>query len=183
MPNTNCDINKGVTVWTTPRDGEGRRLISDPDCESLKRQRSSCGHQVELPLENWIDAATAVAGSGPAYYLLLMEAATDAAVHLGLPRPISQTLVYSTILGTVLRAKHSDEPLGVLRQQVATPGGATISALYKLEQGGLRTTIADAMWACYRRTLQVGGRETHDVGPDRPAVPTVAATSNEHSPP
>lgn len=167
MPNTNSSVQRGVTVWTIPS-VSGVSCVLDPRQEkSLQEQLQTMGFAVRIPAENLLDAATAVAGCGPAYYLLLMEAATDAGVHMGLPRPIAEDLVYSTILGTVLRAESSQSPLPVLKQQVATPAGATIAALYKLEQGGLRTLIADAQWAAYRRSLQVGGKSTAGIGPDR----------------
>eukprot|EP01013_Petalomonas_cantuscygni_P001843 TRINITY_DN11877_c0_g1_i1.p1 TRINITY_DN11877_c0_g1~~TRINITY_DN11877_c0_g1_i1.p1 ORF type:complete len:448 (+),score=85.11 TRINITY_DN11877_c0_g1_i1:106-1344(+) len=170
MPNTNADIRRGVVVWIANKDAEsGRPILSKHEEGEMTKQLQCMGHELHLPSEKYIDAATAVAGSGPAYYLLLLEAATDAAVHLGLPRRLSEELVFATILGTVLRAEGSETPLTVLKQQVATPGGATMAALYKLEQRGLRTVISDAMWACYRRTLQVGGNPTSDVGPDRPS--------------
>lgn len=167
MPNTNAAVQRGVTIWAIPSDQGDPPALTDKQETALSEQLQTMGFGVRIPHEEMLDAATAVAGCGPAYYLLLMEAATDAAVHLGLPRGIAESLVYSTILGTVLRAESSSMPIPVLKQQVATPAGATIAALYKLEQGGLRTLIADGMWAAFRRTLQVGGKSTVGVGPDR----------------
>jgi len=116
--------------------------------------------------ESYIDMATSISGSGPAYIFMLMEAMVDAGVHMGFPRDKATTLVYHTMLGSTLYAMDSAEHPAILRNRVTSPGGTTASALYELENGRFRTVIKDAMWACYRRSLEMGNHDSN-VGPGR----------------
>jgi pyrroline-5-carboxylate reductase len=95
-----------------------------------------------------------------------MEAMIDAAVHLGFPRDIATKLVFTTIKGSAIYALKSEDHSARLRNSVTSPGGTTASALYELDRGGYRTVIADAIWAAYRRTLELGGHDPN-VGPGR----------------
>lgn len=110
--------------------------------------------------------STSISGSGPAYIFMLMEAMIDAGVHMGFPRDKATTLVYHTLLGSTLFAMETGEHPAILRNNVTSPSGTTASALYELENGRFRTVIKDAMWACYRRSLEMGGHESN-VGPGR----------------
>jgi pyrroline-5-carboxylate reductase len=110
--------------------------------------------------------ATSISGSGPAYIFMLMEAMIDAGVHMGFPRDKATTLVYHTLLGSTLFAMETGEHPAILRNNVTSPSGTTASALYELENGRFRTVIKDAMWACYRRSLEMGGKDPN-VGPGR----------------
>ena len=100
---------------------------------------------------------------------MLMEAMIDAGVHMGFPRDKATTLVYHTLLGSTLYAMETGEHPAILRNNVTSPSGTTASALYELENGRFRTVIKDAMWACYRRSLEMGGHESN-VGPGRAHV-------------
>lgn len=110
--------------------------------------------------------ATSISGSGPAYIFMLMEAMIDAGVHMGFPRDKATMLVYHTLLGSTLFAMETGEHPAILRNNVTSPSGTTASALYELENGRFRTVIKDAMWACYRRSLEMGGKDPN-VGPGR----------------
>ncbi len=90
----------------------------------------------------------------------------DAAVHLGFPRDMATKLVISTIKGSASYALKSDDHTARLRNSVTSPGGTTASALYELDRGGFRTVVADAIWAAYRRALELGGQDPN-VGPGR----------------
>lgn len=116
--------------------------------------------------ESFIDMATSISGSGPAYIFMLMESMIDAGVHMGFPREKATTLVYHTMLGSTLYAMESGEHPAILRNMVTSPSGTTASALYELENGRFRTVIKDAMWACYRRSLEMGNNDSN-VGPGR----------------
>ena len=121
------------------------------------------------------DMSTSISGSGPAYIFLLMEAMIDAGVHMGFSRDTATTLVHHTLLGSTLYAMETGEHPAVLRNSVTSPAGTTASAIYELENGKFRTVIKDAIWACYRRSLEMGGHSSN-VGPGRPNVePTVGA--------
>lgn len=95
-----------------------------------------------------------------------MEAMIDAGVHMGFPRDKATTLVYHTMLGSTLYAMESKEHPAILRNSVTSPSGTTASAIYELENGRFRTVIKDAMWACYRRSLEMGHHDSN-VGPGR----------------
>jgi pyrroline-5-carboxylate reductase len=106
--------------------------------------------------EKYMDMATAVSGSGPAYVFLVMEALIDAAVHLGFSRQDARELVVQTMLGSVEFAIESGAHPADLRNQVTSPGGTTAEALYQLEKGSVRTVLSKAVWAAYQRSLQLG---------------------------
>ncbi len=90
----------------------------------------------------------------------------DAAVHLGFQRDIATKLVIATIKGSATYAEQTHDHSSKLRNNVTSPGGTTASALYEFERGGYRTVVADAIWAAYRRTLELGGKNSN-VGPGR----------------
>lgn len=94
----------------------------------------------------------------------------DAGVHMGFPRDKATTLVYHTMLGSTLYAMETKEHPAILRNSVTSPSGTTASAIYELENGRFRTVIKDAMWACYRRSLEMGNNDSN-VGPGRHADP------------
>lgn len=98
-----------------------------------------------------------------------MEAMIDAACHVGFPRHMARKLVLQTIKGSAIFAEQAlkeNQELATLRHNVTSPGGTTASALYELEKGGFRTVVADAIWAAYRRSLELGGSNSN-VGPGR----------------
>ena len=100
--------------------------------------------------------ATAVSGTGPTYVFLVMEALIDAAVHLGFPRHIAHDLVIETLEGSTLFASQSGMHPAELRNMVTSPGGTSAAALHELESGRLRTVLSEAVWAAYRRTVELG---------------------------
>jgi hypothetical protein len=122
--------------------------------------------------EKHVDMSTALSGSGPAYIFTLLEDMIDAGVHMGFPRDKATVLVYHTLLGSTLYAMQTGEHPAILRNNVTSPCGTTASALYELENGGFSHAVKEAMWACYRRSLEMGGKESN-VGPGRsPVLPT-----------
>jgi len=154
MPNTPAQIGEGVTVWTcaeaaTPAQRELARSIVD-----------SLGSEVFVEEENYLDMATAVSGTGPAYVFLFMEAMIDAAVHLGFPRRIAEQLVVQTLRGSVDYYIYKKSHVARLRNEVTSPGGTSAEALYYLEKAGVRTAISRAIWAAYERSRELGsGKE------------------------
>lgn len=160
MPNTPAAIMEGITVWTaTPQSPS--ELV-----EKASLVLNAMGEQINVSDELYLDMATAVSGSGPAYIFLAMESLVDAAVHLGFPRETAEKLVTQTIKGSAAYAQQSGMSVSELRYNVTSPGGTTASALYALERGGFRTVCSDAVWAAYRRALELGGNDPR-VGPDR----------------
>jgi pyrroline-5-carboxylate reductase len=160
MPNTAAMIQEGITVWmATPE--------TSPEMRSVAQFLLQCfGEEMEVFEEKYLDMATAVSGSGPAYVFLAMEAMIDAGVHLGFQREVASRLVIATIRGSAAYAQQSGEHVTKLKNDVTSPSGTTASALYELEKGGFRTVMADAIWSAYRRSLELGGKSSN-VGPGR----------------
>jgi pyrroline-5-carboxylate reductase len=150
MPNTPAQLGKGMTVWyATPDTSEAQR-------EQAGALLSALGHQIEVDDERLVAMATAVSGTGPTYVFLVMEALIDAAVHLGFARHIAHDLVIETLEGSTLFAKHSGMHPAQLRNMVTSPGGTSAAALHELESGRLRTVLSEAVWAAFRRTVELG---------------------------
>jgi len=163
MPNTPAAVKEGITVWMgTPELSESDRLL-------VSKVLGAFGEEVMVDDEKYLDMATAISGSGPAYVLLLMEAMIDSGVHFGFPRAVATKLVQQTVKGTAIYAMSPEVGQAnatSLRGDITSPGGTTASALYSLEKGGFRTTVSDGLWAAYRRSLELGGNDSN-VGPDR----------------
>lgn len=150
MPNTPARIGNGMTVWyATPATTEAQRA-------QAKALLGALGAELEVEDEKWVAMATAVSGTGPAYVFLVMEALIDAAVHLGFPRHIAHDLVIETLEGSTRFAKQSGDHPAVLRNMVTSPAGTSAAAIHELESGRLRTVLSEAVWAAFRRTVEVG---------------------------
>lgn len=152
MPNTPAQIGHGMSVWTATA------AVSATDRRKARTMLAALGEEEYVEHEEEIDMATALSGTGPAYVFLFMEALIDAGVHLGFSRRLAARLIHQTTLGAVEFALEAPEHVARLRNQVTSPGGTTAEALYELEKGRLRTVLSDAVWAAYRRTLELGGR-------------------------
>ena len=150
MPNTPARLGKGMTVW-----------FATPEVSAEQRAQAAAllgalGAQLEVDDEKLVAMATAVSGTGPTYVFLFMEALIDAAVHLGFPRHIAHDLVIETLEGSTLFAKQSGMHPAELRNMVTSPGGTSAAALHELESGRLRTVVSEAVWAAFRRTVELG---------------------------
>lgn len=150
MPNTPAQIGEGMTVWTASQE------VDQQQQGWARAVLGSIGHEIYVADENYLDMATALNGTGPAYFFMVLEAMIDAGVHLGLPRYMAEDLVHQTMLGSVRYAMQSGRHAAELRNGVTSPGGTTAAALYELERGGLRTVLSDAIWAAYRRSMELG---------------------------
>ena len=142
MPNTPALVQLGATG-----------LFANAQTTAAQRQcaqalMDAVGKSIWLDDEAALDVVTAVSGSGPAYFFLLMEAMIDAAVKQGLSPQQAQTLTLQTALGAASLAQQSDIDISTLRQRVTSPGGTTEQAIQRFESGGLRTLVDDAMQAC-----------------------------------
>src|SRR5256714_11344133 len=110
----------------------------------------------EAAAERRAPVALVVSATGPTYVFLVMEALIDSAVHLGFPRHVAHDLVIETLEGSTLFAKQSGIHPAELRNMVTSPGGTSAAALHELESGRLRTVLSEAVWAAYRRTIELG---------------------------
>jgi pyrroline-5-carboxylate reductase len=150
MPNTPAQLGKGMTVWyATPETSAEQRAQAASLLGAL-------GAQIEVDDEKLVAMATAVSGTGPTYVFLVMEALIDAAVHLGFARHVAHDLVVETLEGSTLFAKQSGMHPAELRNMVTSPGGTSAAALHELESGRLRTVLSEAVWAAFRRTVELG---------------------------
>jgi pyrroline-5-carboxylate reductase len=131
--------------------------VSESQKGAARSILAALGSEVFVTDERLIDMATAVSGSGPAYFFLMMEALTDAAADIGLPREIAEKLVSHTALGASRLVQETGERPSALRQMVTSKGGTTERGLHQLEQGGLRALIAQAVAAAYERAKELGG--------------------------
>jgi pyrroline-5-carboxylate reductase len=166
MPNTPARIGNGMTVW-----------YATPACTAEQRAQAQAflgvlGAELEVEDEKFVAMATAVSGTGPAYVFLVMEALIDAAVHLGFPRHVAHDLVIETLEGSTKFAKQSGDHPAVLRNAVTSPAGTSAAALHELESGRLRTVLSEAVWAAYRRTVELGDQMEADLVKDAPGRPT-----------
>jgi len=150
MPNTPAQISEGVTVWIPSE------AVSEEQKETAAKILGAFGDEVLVDDEGYLDMATALSGTGPAYVFMFMEALIDAGVHMGFPRHISEKLVFQTIRGSVDYYRHAQRHPATLRNQVTSPGGTSAEALYYLEKAGFRTAISRAVWAAYQRSLELG---------------------------
>ncbi len=150
MPNTPAQIGEGITVWTaTPEVPDGSR-------DEARALLGALGEEMYVDDEKFLDMATALSGTGPAYVFLFMEALIDAGVHMGFSRRDAERLVLKTVRGSVDYAMHSGLHPAQLRNQVTSPGGTSAEAIYQLEKGGLRTVISRAVWAAFQRSVALG---------------------------
>ncbi|MCS7298205.1 MAG: pyrroline-5-carboxylate reductase [Bacteroidia bacterium] len=148
MPNTPGRIGAGITVWVA-------QALTDEERTTVERFLEGLGASLYVEEEAYIEMATALSGTGPAYVFLFMEALTDAGVHMGLPRHIAEKLVVETLLGSVLYYKHNPKGAALLRYEVTSPGGTTAEAIYHLEKAGFRPALSRAVWAAYQRALSL----------------------------
>ncbi|MFO8101927.1 MAG: pyrroline-5-carboxylate reductase [Dehalococcoidia bacterium] len=150
MPNTPAQIGEGISVWTATD------TVSRAQRDMVQSILEALGKEIYLDSEKYVDMATAVSGSGPAYVFMIIESFIDAAVHIGLPRDTASELVMQTMLGSLLYARASGRHLGELRDMVTSPGGTTAEGLLKLEDGGLRAVIIQAVVAAYEKAQKLG---------------------------
>ena len=153
MPNTPAQVGEGVCAWFAT---EG---VSAEQKELVQKILDSLGVEFEVKRETDLDLVTAVSGSGPAYVYLFIESMVDAAVQMGLPRPLSEKIVLQTVYGSAAYMKHAEKHPVILKNEVTSPGGTTAAALAAMEKEGLRTAVTEGMLACLRKTIELGKRQ------------------------
>ncbi|MGH2358536.1 MAG: pyrroline-5-carboxylate reductase [Candidatus Limnocylindria bacterium] len=157
MPNTPSQIRRGITVWAASEACTARQR------ELARSVLRALGDERQVDDEEFVAMATALSGTGPTYLFAVMEALIDAGVHLGFPRDLAHDLVVATLVGSSEFAQRSDLHPAQLRNAVTSPGGTSAAAIYELEKGRYRTVLSDAVWAAYRRTLELGARLEEEV--------------------
>jgi len=151
MPNTPAQIGEGVSVWTAAAD------VTEQQKRWAGSILGTMGKEIYVDDEKYIDMATAISGSGPAYIFFFMESLIEAAVAIGLPRDMAKELVLQTMLGSGHFTQKSGKPLAELRRMVTSPGGTTAEALLQLEKGKFSELIMQAVSAAYNKAKKLGG--------------------------
>ncbi|MEO8041184.1 MAG: pyrroline-5-carboxylate reductase [Acidobacteriota bacterium] len=150
MPNTPSQIGAGITAWTCTE------AVGEDDRGDVREILSALGKELFVETENMIDMATSLSATGPTYIFMVMEALTDAGVHLGFSRDMAKELVQETMLGSVKFAMDSHKHPAELRNMVTSPGGTSAAAIYQMEKGTLRTVLSKAVYAAYKRAVELG---------------------------
>jgi pyrroline-5-carboxylate reductase len=148
MPNAPATVHEGMAgICAGTHAGDEQLALAEELLAHL-------GRVVRVP-EDWMDAITAVSGSGPAYFALLAEAMIEAGILLGLSREISTTLVVQTMFGTAKQLRDQGMHPVELRESVTSPGGTTIAAIRELEQAGVRAAFLNAIQAAMDRAREL----------------------------
>jgi pyrroline-5-carboxylate reductase len=149
MPNIPVVVDAGCSPYAR---GDH---VSDGQAALVHRIFSAVGEALEVKEEH-MDAVTGLSGSGPAYVYMMIEALADGGVQMGLPRHIALRLAAQTIYGAGLVVKETGLHPAILREQVTTPGGTTISATTDLEKHGLRPMLISAVITATQRSRDLG---------------------------
>jgi len=149
MPNVPATVGAGATAIAA-----GRRA-READLDTARAIFDAVGITVALD-ESHLDAVTGLSGSGPAYIFLILEALADAGVKVGLSRRDAQRLAAQTVMGSAKLLLDTDEHPGRLKDMVTSPGGTAIAGLHTLEEGGLRTTLINAVETATKRARELG---------------------------
>jgi pyrroline-5-carboxylate reductase len=149
MPNTPAKVGAGATAISP-----GKHASAE-DLALARAMFDAVGITVQLD-ESHLDAVTGLSGSGPAYIFLILEALADAGVKVGLSRRDAQRLAAQTVMGSAKLLLDTDEHPGRLKDMVTSPGGTAIAGLHTLEQGGLRTTLINAVETATKRAKELG---------------------------
>jgi pyrroline-5-carboxylate reductase len=150
MPNTPALVQAGAAALVAGAHA------TEADLAVVKAIFDSVGTSVVLDDESLMDAVTGLSGSGPAYIFVIIDALADAGVRVGLSRDVSLTLAAQTVLGAAKMLLETGEHPGALKDKVTSPGGTAIAGLHTLEQGGLRTTLINAVEAATKRSRELG---------------------------
>ena len=150
MPNTPAQIGQGMTMWTcTDR-------VSQEHRDATESILSTIGDAVYVDDEKYLDMATALSASGPAYVFLILEAMIDAGVYVGLPRDTARRLALQTVKGSVALVSETGQHPAALKDLVTSPGGTTAEGLQALERAGVPAAIVDAVNAAYLKSIRLG---------------------------
>ena len=150
MPNTPAQIGEGITVWTATHE------VTPAQKNQAEQILGVMGKHIYVPDEKYVDMATAVSGSGPAYLFYFVEAIIDAAVELGFSPEDAKLLTMQTVNGATRLLLQSGKEAGELRQAVTSPGGTTAAAIKILEEGGFKSLISKAIYTAHERAKELG---------------------------
>lgn len=156
MPNICAFVKESATAICSGQ------FVQEGDVELARAVFDSVGKTVVIQENILMDAFTGLSGSGPAYIFTIVDAMADAGVKMGLSRKDSLFLSSQTVLGSARMLLESQEHPGQLKDRVASPGGTAIAGIHTLEQGGLRTTLINAVEAATKRSMELGDMMVKD---------------------
>ena len=160
MPNTPALIQSGATGLYA------NAFVSAEQKQQAQRILDAAGITVWVDAEDQLDAVTALSGSGPAYFFLVMEALEQTGVNMGLETAVARQLALHTALGAAKMALHSEEGPAQLRARVTSPGGTTERAIGILQQGGLEALFEQALQGAKNRCRELS-EQLGDLGKNR----------------
>ena len=150
MPNTPAQIGHGMSVWTcSPGVPEARRKMAQAVLGTV-------GLEIYVDDEKYLDMATALNGSGPAYVFLVIEALIDAGVYVGLPRTMARRVALQTVYGSTKLLMETGKHPAELKDMVVSPGGTTAEGLQALERAGVPGAFVEAVNAAYQKSIRLG---------------------------
>ena len=150
MPNMPAQIGQGMSLWTATRD------VNDTQREMTQSILTTVGREIYVDDEKYLDMATALSASGPAYVFLFIEALIDAGVYVGLPRDMARTLALQMVYGSTRLVMDTGKHPAELKDLVVSPGGTTAEGVQALEQAGVPAAIVNAVNAAYLKSIKLG---------------------------
>jgi pyrroline-5-carboxylate reductase len=150
MPNTPAQIRCGMSLWTCSKE------VAQAHRDAAQAILSTVGQEIYVEDEKYLDMATALSASGPAYVFLFIEALIDAGVFVGLPRDMARTLALQTVLGSTRLVMETGKHPGELKDMVVSPGGTTAEALQVLEHRAVPGAVVEAVYAAYQKSIKLG---------------------------
>lgn len=150
MPNTPAQIGQGMSMWTCSRQ------VSEQQRDFTRSIVSTVGKEIYVDDEKYMDMATALSASGPAYVFMIIEALIDAGVYVGLPRDMARTMALQTVYGSTQLVMETGRHPADLKDMVVSPGGTTAEGLQVLERAGVPAAIVDAVNAAFQKSIKLG---------------------------
>jgi len=150
MPNTPALVGEGAAgLYATEVVTNAQKNLAEKIVNAVSKET------IWVATENQIDSVTAISGSGPAYFFLIMEAMENAGVEAGLSREDAKALTIQTCLGAAKTAQNSEDDLATLRRKVTSPKGTTEAAINAMEAGHIREVMASAVQAAQKRSNEL----------------------------
>lgn len=156
MPNQPALMRAGMSVLIA------NDRVTDSQRQIAQYITDAVGQSAWIEEESWMDAVTAISGSGPAYFYRLMELMEAAAGEMGLPGELAKTLVRQTAMGAGLIAAGTEKEISELRQSVTSPGGTTAAALAVLNEKDIASIFRDALFAARDRSVELNANDAAD---------------------
>ncbi len=150
MPNTPAQIGEGMSAWTATTE------VTDQQKSWARSILDVMGKEIYFDDEKYLDMATAVSGSGPAYFFLFVDSLIESAIAIGLPPEVAEVMILQTMLGSGRLIQQTGKSPAELRRMVTSPGGTTAAALLQFEKGEFNNLVRQAVTAAFHRAKELG---------------------------